>query len=157
MTSLPVIYICEFCLKYMKSPKCLERHLVMCPWKSVFYIYFLKIKFMLSFSWTSEIWEVKLKQIKKILDVIWKISGIIWKMLIGKKWKWYNLRICLKLFSVNALYCYSSTFEVTWHLCYMLNLWYWIRLLISAEDLRHVSSWLPGEMPNEPSSWQRDL
>jgi histone acetyltransferase HTATIP len=31
MTSLAVIYICEFCLKYMKSPKCLERHLAKCP------------------------------------------------------------------------------------------------------------------------------
>jgi histone acetyltransferase HTATIP len=31
MTTLPVIYICEFCLKYMKSPKCLERHLEKCP------------------------------------------------------------------------------------------------------------------------------
>jgi len=30
MTSLPVIYICEFCLKYIKSPKCLERHLDKC-------------------------------------------------------------------------------------------------------------------------------
>ena len=28
LTSLTVIYICEFCLKYMKSTKCLERHLV---------------------------------------------------------------------------------------------------------------------------------
>ena len=28
MTNLPVIYICEFCLKYMKGQKCLERHLV---------------------------------------------------------------------------------------------------------------------------------
>ena len=25
---VPVIYICEFCLKYVKSLKCLERHLV---------------------------------------------------------------------------------------------------------------------------------
>jgi histone acetyltransferase HTATIP len=24
----PVIYICEFCLKYVKSKKCLERHKV---------------------------------------------------------------------------------------------------------------------------------
>ena len=24
----PVIYICEFCLKYVKSSKCLERHKV---------------------------------------------------------------------------------------------------------------------------------
>ncbi|ESO09071.1 hypothetical protein HELRODRAFT_156566 [Helobdella robusta] len=30
MTTLPVIYICEFCLKYIKSPKCLERHLAKC-------------------------------------------------------------------------------------------------------------------------------
>ena len=28
LTELPVIYICEFCLKYVKSRKCLERHLV---------------------------------------------------------------------------------------------------------------------------------
>lgn len=30
MVSLPCIYICEFCLKYRKSRKCLERHLVKC-------------------------------------------------------------------------------------------------------------------------------
>ncbi|ELT94538.1 hypothetical protein CAPTEDRAFT_225096 [Capitella teleta] len=29
--SLSVIFICEFCLKYMKSRKCLERHLAKCP------------------------------------------------------------------------------------------------------------------------------
>lgn len=28
IVSLPCIYICEFCLKYRKSRKCLERHLV---------------------------------------------------------------------------------------------------------------------------------
>lgn len=28
MVNLPCIYICEFCLKYRKSRKCLERHLV---------------------------------------------------------------------------------------------------------------------------------
>jgi hypothetical protein len=28
MVHLPCIYICEFCLKYRKSRKCLERHLV---------------------------------------------------------------------------------------------------------------------------------
>lgn len=28
MAMLPCIYICEFCLKYRKSRKCLERHLV---------------------------------------------------------------------------------------------------------------------------------
>ena len=28
LTSEPIIYICEFCLKYVKSKKCLERHLV---------------------------------------------------------------------------------------------------------------------------------
>jgi len=31
LTNLSVIYICEFCLKYMKSHKCLERHLTKCP------------------------------------------------------------------------------------------------------------------------------
>ena len=30
MVNLPCIYICEFCLKYRKSRKCLERHLVKC-------------------------------------------------------------------------------------------------------------------------------
>ena len=28
LTTEPIIYICEFCLKYVKSKKCLERHLV---------------------------------------------------------------------------------------------------------------------------------
>ena len=28
LTKEPVIYLCEFCLKYMKSSKCLERHRV---------------------------------------------------------------------------------------------------------------------------------
>ena len=28
LTSEPIIYICEFCLKYVKSKKCLERHKV---------------------------------------------------------------------------------------------------------------------------------
>ena len=30
MINLPVIYICEYCLKFIKSPKCLERHLKKC-------------------------------------------------------------------------------------------------------------------------------
>lgn len=30
MVNLPCIYICEFCLKYRKSRKCLERHLAKC-------------------------------------------------------------------------------------------------------------------------------
>uniref|UniRef100_A0A1B6E5G0 histone acetyltransferase n=1 Tax=Clastoptera arizonana TaxID=38151 RepID=A0A1B6E5G0_9HEMI len=30
LVNLPCIYICEFCLKYRKSRKCLERHLVKC-------------------------------------------------------------------------------------------------------------------------------
>lgn len=30
MVGLPCIYICEFCLKYRKSRKCLERHLLKC-------------------------------------------------------------------------------------------------------------------------------
>lgn len=30
MVGLPCIYICEFCLKYRKSRKCLERHLIKC-------------------------------------------------------------------------------------------------------------------------------
>ena len=30
MCNLPCIYICEFCLKYRKSRKCLERHLTKC-------------------------------------------------------------------------------------------------------------------------------
>ncbi|XP_044749481.1 histone acetyltransferase Tip60 isoform X2 [Coccinella septempunctata] len=33
MVNLPCIYICEFCLKYKKSRKCLERHLVKCNLK----------------------------------------------------------------------------------------------------------------------------
>ena len=28
LTTEPVIYLCEFCLKYVKSTKCLERHKV---------------------------------------------------------------------------------------------------------------------------------
>lgn len=28
LVTLPCIYICEFCLKYTKTKKCLERHLV---------------------------------------------------------------------------------------------------------------------------------
>ncbi|ROT85943.1 putative histone acetyltransferase Tip60 isoform X1 [Penaeus vannamei] len=32
-TNLDCIYICEFCLKYRKSRKCLERHLQKCPFK----------------------------------------------------------------------------------------------------------------------------
>ncbi len=31
ITNLAVIYMCEYCLKYMKSRKCLERHLDKCP------------------------------------------------------------------------------------------------------------------------------
>lgn len=30
MCQMPCIYICEFCLKYRKSKKCLERHLAKC-------------------------------------------------------------------------------------------------------------------------------
>ncbi|KAK3093697.1 hypothetical protein FSP39_019007 [Pinctada imbricata] len=30
LTSTPIVYICEFCLKYVKSTKCLERHLAKC-------------------------------------------------------------------------------------------------------------------------------
>ncbi|KAG7163445.1 Histone acetyltransferase Tip60-like [Homarus americanus] len=33
ITNLDCIYICEFCLKYRKSRKCLERHLQKCPFK----------------------------------------------------------------------------------------------------------------------------
>lgn len=33
MVSLKCIYICEFCLKYRKSRKCLERHLKKCKLK----------------------------------------------------------------------------------------------------------------------------
>lgn len=28
LTTLPILYLCEFCLKYLKSLKCLQRHLV---------------------------------------------------------------------------------------------------------------------------------
>lgn len=28
LTALPILYLCEFCLKYLKSLKCLHRHLV---------------------------------------------------------------------------------------------------------------------------------
>jgi len=28
LTALPILYLCEFCLKYLKSLKCLQRHLV---------------------------------------------------------------------------------------------------------------------------------
>ena len=34
LTTLPVIYICEFCLKYMMSTKCLERHLLKCTMRN---------------------------------------------------------------------------------------------------------------------------
>ncbi|XP_028565422.1 histone acetyltransferase KAT5 isoform X4 [Lacerta agilis] len=30
LTTLPVLYLCEFCLKYVKSLKCLQRHLTKC-------------------------------------------------------------------------------------------------------------------------------
>ena len=30
LCQLPIIYICEFCLKYLKSVKCLERHKLKC-------------------------------------------------------------------------------------------------------------------------------
>ncbi|GMT07573.1 hypothetical protein PENTCL1PPCAC_29747, partial [Pristionchus entomophagus] len=33
LTSLPVIYVCEFCLKYIKSPTCLRRHMSKCDQK----------------------------------------------------------------------------------------------------------------------------
>ncbi|CAL4106675.1 unnamed protein product, partial [Meganyctiphanes norvegica] len=33
ITNLDCIYICEYCLKYRKSRKCLERHLQKCPFK----------------------------------------------------------------------------------------------------------------------------
>ncbi|KAH9507305.1 3-ketoacyl-CoA thiolase 5, peroxisomal [Bulinus truncatus] len=33
LTSLPILYICEYCLKYLKSAKCLERHLAKCLYK----------------------------------------------------------------------------------------------------------------------------
>ncbi|KAK7083748.1 3-ketoacyl-CoA thiolase 5, peroxisomal [Halocaridina rubra] len=33
ITDLDCIYICEFCLKYRKSRKCLQRHLQKCPFK----------------------------------------------------------------------------------------------------------------------------
>lgn len=31
LTALPVLYLCEFCLKYVKSLTCLGRHLTKCP------------------------------------------------------------------------------------------------------------------------------
>ena len=39
LTALPILYLCEFCLKYLKSLKCLQRHLVriiqvvVCLWR----------------------------------------------------------------------------------------------------------------------------
>merc|ERR1719210_2958789 len=33
LVSLPCIYICEFCLKFVKSRKCLERHISKCSWR----------------------------------------------------------------------------------------------------------------------------
>lgn len=30
LTTLPVLYLCEFCLKYGRSLKCLQRHLTKC-------------------------------------------------------------------------------------------------------------------------------
>lgn len=33
ITSLECVYICEYCLKYRKSAKCLERHLNKCPFR----------------------------------------------------------------------------------------------------------------------------
>uniref|UniRef100_A0A6A7FR75 histone acetyltransferase n=1 Tax=Hirondellea gigas TaxID=1518452 RepID=A0A6A7FR75_9CRUS len=33
ITHLECVYICEYCLKFRKSPKCLERHLQKCPFR----------------------------------------------------------------------------------------------------------------------------
>ncbi|XP_013403703.1 histone acetyltransferase KAT5 [Lingula anatina] len=33
LTNIPIVYLCEFCLKYMKSNTCLRRHLAKCPHK----------------------------------------------------------------------------------------------------------------------------
>merc|ERR1712156_218521 len=33
LVSLPCIYLCEFCLKFVKSRVCLERHLTKCSWR----------------------------------------------------------------------------------------------------------------------------
>ncbi len=33
LVTLPCIYICEFCLKYIKSRSCLQRHLTKCAWR----------------------------------------------------------------------------------------------------------------------------
>ncbi|XP_065313285.1 histone acetyltransferase KAT5-like isoform X2 [Gordionus sp. m RMFG-2023] len=33
LTLLPIVYICEFCLKYVKSSTCLKRHLFKCRWR----------------------------------------------------------------------------------------------------------------------------
>merc|ERR1712156_743997 len=33
LVTLPCIYLCEFCLKYVKSRTCLQRHLAKCSWR----------------------------------------------------------------------------------------------------------------------------
>ena len=33
LVALPCIFLCEFCLKYVKSRTCLERHLTKCAWR----------------------------------------------------------------------------------------------------------------------------
>jgi len=48
LTAAPIVYICEYCLKYVKSKKCLERHLVSC-----WYIYMSK---GLLWSWSYGSW-----------------------------------------------------------------------------------------------------
>ncbi|KAL7978251.1 hypothetical protein Chor_014790 [Crotalus horridus] len=37
LTALPVVYLCEFCLKYVKSLKCLQRHLCFLDHKTLYY------------------------------------------------------------------------------------------------------------------------
>lgn len=42
LTTLPILYLCEFCLKYLKSLKCLQRHLVKF-YASISLIFFFRI------------------------------------------------------------------------------------------------------------------
>ena len=44
LTTLPILYLCEFCLKYLKSLKCLQRHLVRISLKHHQYVTILSLQ-----------------------------------------------------------------------------------------------------------------
>lgn len=48
LVTLPCIYICEFCLKYTKTKKCLERHLVSF-FEKIIDVLFSEIKLIIHF------------------------------------------------------------------------------------------------------------